>query len=298
MLRHRTVASGEVSLHVVEAGDPASPPVLLVHGFPDCHEVYSDVFADLARDFHVAAFDLRGVASSSAPAHPSGYRIDAILPDFTAVIDAVFGEGAKVHLLGHDWGSVLAFSYVCDPIGRTRVRSFTSVSGPHIALMWASTFDSARRGGLRGLGAALHQLASSWYVFALQTPRLPELAIDRFGRSIYRRALRDGGAPADDPYLDLSNEEASRRMRNAIELYRQNAVTPPEMPAPSSITTPLLVLVPTRDPFVRPGVHARLGEYATDLELRPIDASHWVPRSHPALLAEALRGHARRVDAR
>ncbi len=296
MTRRRKIVAGEVTLHVVEAGEPGRPPILLVHGFPDAHDVYDHVLDDLARDFHVATFDLRGVAASSPPARASGYRIEAILPDFTAVIDAVFGADARVHLVGHDWGSVLGFSYLCAQDGRARVRSFTSVSGPHVALMWAASFDAARHGGLRGLRTALRQLASSSYVFALQLPLVPELAIAAFGERICRSALLRGGVPASDPYLEVSREEAARRMRYAIALYRQNALRPPPLPARGSITTPLLVLVPVHDPFVRPEVHARLDEYATDLVIRRIDASHWVPRSHPALLADAVRAHATAVD--
>ena len=37
--RRRTVTSGGVALAVFELGDPANPPVLLVHGYPDTHRV-------------------------------------------------------------------------------------------------------------------------------------------------------------------------------------------------------------------------------------------------------------------
>jgi len=293
-LRTRRVRSGEVELHVVESGEPGRPPVLLVHGFPDDHQVYDRVMDDLAHDFHVASFDMRGVGASTAPARSTGYRIERILPDLTAVIDAVFGPGATVHLVGHDWGSVLGFSYICDSVGRTRVRSFTSVSGPHVRLM----LDSVLAGGDGGSpGARLRQLLSSWYIFALHTPRLPEALIEAFGPRMYRNALERGGASPDDPYLAVSREEAIARMLRPIALYRQNALRPPPRPAPASITTPLLVLVPERDPFVRPSVHAALPAYATSVELRPVDASHWLPRSHPELLAAAVREHANRVDA-
>ncbi|MBC7171070.1 MAG: alpha/beta fold hydrolase, partial [Polyangiaceae bacterium] len=160
-MRTKRVSSGEVELHVVEAGEVGRPPVLLVHGFPDCHEVYSEVIPDLARDFHVAAFDLRGVAKSSAPRQSSGYRIEAVLPDFNAVIDSVFGEGAAVHLVAHDWGSVLSFSYVASADGQARVRSFTSVSGPHVALLWDATLRNVGSLEPRRAVAGLRQLLSS-----------------------------------------------------------------------------------------------------------------------------------------
>jgi len=293
MTRTRKVRSAEGELHVVEAGEPGRPPVLLVHGFPDDHAVYSLVMADLARDFHVASFDMRGVGESTAPADASGYRIERLLPDLTAVVDAVFGPGTRVHLVGHDWGSVLGFSYVCDPEGRERVRSFTSVSGPHVRLMLDSVLAPADGSSL---AARIGQLLSSWYIFALHAPRLPEALVQAFGPRMIRNALERGGTPPDDPYLEVTRAEAEARMLRPIALYRQNALRPPPRPAPGSITTPLLVLVPEHDPFVRPSVHTALPTYATSLELRRVDASHWLPRSHPELLAAAVREHATRVD--
>jgi pimeloyl-ACP methyl ester carboxylesterase len=287
MMRQRRVRSGEVELSVFEDGEPGAPPVLLLHGFPDDHGVYSRVVDELRADHHVATFDMRGVGGSTAPRAPGGYRIGAILTDITAVIDAVFGPGAAVHLVGHDWGSVLGFSYVAEGGGRPRVRSFTSVSGPHVALMWSAAFRLLGAAGTRR--AALHQMAASAYVFALNVPLLPELLLRARPVAGYRRALRKGGVPAGDPYLDVTPSEVSSRMRHAIGLYRQNALRPPPMPRRRSIDLPLIVLVPEHDPFVRPEVSTFLGEYATALEVRRLAAGHWVPRSHPREVASAVR---------
>ncbi|UJR86999.1 alpha/beta fold hydrolase [Sandaracinus amylolyticus] len=294
MSRVRRVRAEGVDLHVVEDGEPGRPPVLLVHGFPDDHEVYSRVVPELARDFHVARFDLRGVGASSAPASPSGYRIDAVIRDLDAVIDATFGTGARAHVVGHDWGSILAFSYVADAIGSTRARSFTSVSGPHLGIAWSTMLRSLRSSAHRG--GALRQLASSWYTLAFHAPFAPSFLASGSGMRAMRRALIEGGVPLDDPYLDVSSLAIASRTRHAIELYRQNMLRPP--PAPRAIDVPTLVVIPERDPFVRPEVHAFLGEHAKDLEVRRLDAGHWVPRSHPRWLASAIREFTARVDAR
>ncbi len=66
-VRRRTVTSGEVELSVVEYGDPARPPVVLVHGYPDSKEVWSLVADRLADRFHVVLYDVRGHGASSAP---------------------------------------------------------------------------------------------------------------------------------------------------------------------------------------------------------------------------------------
>jgi pimeloyl-ACP methyl ester carboxylesterase len=298
MIRTTKVRSGDVELAVFEAGERGRTPLLFAHGFPDCHGVHSKLMDALKDEFHVVSFDMRGVGESTPPASRRGYRVDAILPDFTAVIDATFGPDAKVHLFGHDWGSCLGFSYVADPEGATRIRSFTSLSGPHVGLMWSTALRLARSGGPGAALAALRQLAASWYVFAFQLPYLPERAFRRGGTEAYRRALIGGGVPVDDPYLDVTVEEIVARTEHALNLYRMNATRPPPAPAPGAINVPLLVVIPERDPFIRPEVHTYLGEIASDVTYRRYDASHWMLRSHPEELATELRTFVKGVDAR
>lgn len=294
--REYTVESGDVRLHVLETGTPGKPPLLLVHGFPDCHEVFSLLVEELRHDFHIVTFDMRGVARSTPPRSPAGYRLEALTPDLTAVIDAAFGRAAKVHVLGHDWGSVLVFSYLSSAQGRRRVRSFTSISGPHLAVIWSSLLSVSRSRSPRAMLAALGQLGASWYTFALQLPWLPELLFKRMGARVVQHALRRAGVPRNDAYLELNNAQAWERTQHAMELYRQNVLRPPALPAPSSIDLPILAIVPERDPFVRPSSVAELQAYAPQLQLLHVAASHWVLRSHPALIARALRDLIARVD--
>jgi pimeloyl-ACP methyl ester carboxylesterase len=294
--RTRRVVSADVELHVVEVGEPGRPPLLLVHGFPDTHELFTPLLDDLGRDFHVTAFDLRGAGESSAPSSPAGYRIEAVLPDFTAVIDAVYGPSAKVHLVAHDWGSVLAFSYVSDPTFKTRVRTFTSVSGPHLGLFWSDNLRHLRSGELKTIRLGLGQIASSWYALFFALPVLPKLLFRKLGDRVYRQSLLRGGVSRHDPYTHASTDEVYSRVEHTLALYAQNALKPPPPPAPGSITVPLSLVIPLRDPFVRPQSFAFLHEYATNLRVHPIDASHWLPRSHPGELARIVRALAASVD--
>jgi pimeloyl-ACP methyl ester carboxylesterase len=270
---------------------------LLVHGFPDTHDVYSALIDELGRDFHIAAFDLRGVGESSAPLSAAGFRIEAVLPDITAVINAVFGTSARVHLLGHDWGSILAFSYLADRALQPRIRSFTSVAGPHLGMMWSANLRhiaSLRPQQLRG---GLSQIASSWYALFFQLPMLPEWLFREYGPRLYENVMVRGGVPKGDPYLNVTNDQVEARTHYALELYRRNALRPPKLPAPHSIAVPTALVVPLADPFLRPPTYAFVSEYVTDLTVHELAASHWVPRSHPRELAEIVRELSARVDA-
>lgn len=291
------VRSSDVALHVVEYGQRGRPPLLLVHGFPDTHDVYSALIDELGRDFHIAAFDLRGVGASSAPPSGAGFRIDAVLPDFTAVINAVFGAAARVHLLAHDWGSILAFSYLADRALQRRIRSFTSVSGPHLAMMWSANLRHIASLRPHEMRAGLRQLASSWYALFFQLPIVPEWLFREHGPRLYERIMVRGGVPKGDPYLNVTKDQVWARTQHALELYRQNALRPPKLPAPHSIAVPTALVVPLDDPFLRPPTYAFVGEYFTDLTVHELAAGHWVPRSHPRELAEIVRELSARVDA-
>ncbi|MBF6371134.1 alpha/beta hydrolase, partial [Nocardia puris] len=45
------VRRGDVELAVFQCGDPAAPPLLLIHGWPDTHLLWNEVAARLAGRF-------------------------------------------------------------------------------------------------------------------------------------------------------------------------------------------------------------------------------------------------------
>ena len=65
--RRRTVTSLGLRLHVVEWGDPAAQPVLLLHGFYDHVHAFDLMAPLLARRYRVVAYDARGHGDSEWP---------------------------------------------------------------------------------------------------------------------------------------------------------------------------------------------------------------------------------------
>lgn len=55
----RSVRRGDVELAVYECGNPEGVPVLLIHGWPDTHLLWSRVAALLGGRHRVIAFDNR-----------------------------------------------------------------------------------------------------------------------------------------------------------------------------------------------------------------------------------------------
>jgi pimeloyl-ACP methyl ester carboxylesterase len=68
MKSHKVRGGGDVSLHVVEAGNPDGHPILFIHGFSQCGLAWSrQINSDLAEDFRLVAIDLRGHGLSDKP---------------------------------------------------------------------------------------------------------------------------------------------------------------------------------------------------------------------------------------
>jgi pimeloyl-ACP methyl ester carboxylesterase len=65
--RYRTVEADGVRVFYREAGDPAAPAVLLLHGYPTSSHMFRDLIPRLAERYHVVAPDLPGFGFSAQP---------------------------------------------------------------------------------------------------------------------------------------------------------------------------------------------------------------------------------------
>ncbi|HET9732865.1 MAG TPA: alpha/beta hydrolase [Acidimicrobiales bacterium] len=101
--RTRRVDSSGVGIAVNEWGDPAAPPLLLVHGGFDFSRTF-DVFAPLlaAGGWRVVAFDQRGHGDSD---HAALYSWDADVRDAVAVMEST--APGPMPVVGHSKGGNL-----------------------------------------------------------------------------------------------------------------------------------------------------------------------------------------------
>ena len=104
------------------------PAVLLLHGFPDSHQVWRHQITALAgAGFRAIAPDLRGYGLSSAPADTSAYHLDHLCADALGILDAM--GIARAHLVGHDWGAAIAWQIAIR--APERVHSLVALSVGH-----------------------------------------------------------------------------------------------------------------------------------------------------------------------
>ncbi|QIS75924.1 SDR family oxidoreductase [Streptomyces sp. DSM 40868] len=281
--RERRVRTGGVDLCVAELGDPAQPTVVLVHGYPDSKEVWSEVAVRLADRFHVVLYDVRGHGRSTAPKPlRGGFTLAKLADDFLAVVDAVSPD-RPVHLVGHDWGSVQSWEFVT--VGRTegRIASFTSISGPSLDHFGHWIDARVKRPTPRRVGQLLGQGAKSWYVYLLHTPALPELAwrgpLGKRWPRILERAER---VPAGDyPTGSLPSDAA-----HGAWLYRDNVRARLRRPRPDAYAhAPVQLITPEGDVFLSERLYDDLDRWVPRLTRRTLPAGHWVPRTRPDQLS-------------
>ncbi|MEU0669049.1 SDR family oxidoreductase [Streptomyces lavendulocolor] len=291
--RERRIRTGGIELCVAELGDTGRPTVVLVHGYPDSKEVWSEVAVRLAEHFHVVLYDVRGHGRSTAPKPlRGGFTLEKLTDDFLAVVDAVSPD-RPVHLVGHDWGSVQSWEFVTVARTEGRIASFTSMSGPSLDHFGHWIKRRMSRPTPRRVGQLLGQGARSWYVYALHTPVLPELAwrgpLGKRWPGLVRRVEKvpDDGYPTASLPADAAH---------GAWLYRDNVRARLRRPRTDAYAhAPVQLITPTGDVFLSDRLYDELDTWVPRLVRRSLPAKHWVPRTRPDQLAawitEFVRAH-------
>lgn len=136
-IRARMVANGNgLDMHVLEAGEPGHPPVLLLHGFPELAYSWRKVMPVLAAaGYHVIAPDQRGYGlttgwDSDYDGDLTTFRFLNLLRDTLGLLDAM-GIG-PVDLVGHDFGSFAAahFALIRPDVFKSVVLMSAPYAGP------------------------------------------------------------------------------------------------------------------------------------------------------------------------
>ena len=272
---HRVVDADGVALHYVAAGDPADPPLVALHGFPECWWAWRRHIDRLADRFRLLVPDLRGYNLSAAPAGVDAYRPEALVGDVRALLERAGHERAA--LLGHDWGGVVVLE--------TALRRPDLVDG---LVVCNAPHPRALREQF-----TLRQALRSWYVALFGLPRLPERLLSWNDFAALERGLREG---ADGVFTDadLDVYRASWRREGTptamLHYYRAFARTAPRrLRAPNgSLDAETLVLWGEDDPALGPSVPAALRAAGDDVTVRRYATGHWPHAARPERSADDI----------
>lgn len=99
-----SVDANGTTLRCYRTGDPAGPPIVLLHGFYDNAACWTPLVRDLEAEFDLTLYDARGHGESAAP--ESGYAIEDRIGDLAGVVDAFDLDSPA--LIGHSMGGSTA----------------------------------------------------------------------------------------------------------------------------------------------------------------------------------------------
>jgi pimeloyl-ACP methyl ester carboxylesterase len=277
--RYVTATDG-VRLAVHTDGDPSNPTIVAIHGYPDDHTVWDGVVADLAEDFHVVRYDVRGAGASDRPRGRRAYRIAQLASDLQTVLDAVVPD-QPVHVLAHDWGSIQTWETITDPAWRDRLLSYTSISGPSLDMVgvWLRRAADNPR-------AVVRQLLDSYYVALFQLPVVPELGIRLGIVAAVVRHSSTHGLPAGSAAEPPSPADA----RHGLGLYRANFLPRLTRPRPRRTAVPVQLLTPRGDLHVDAEMQQQVAApWCDDLRVHELEGNHWVVRHDATAVAGLTR---------
>ena len=281
----RTIEANGFRFAVDEAGE-GERLALCLHGFPESRKSWRHQVPLLASmGYRVWAPDLRGYGETEPkPADVASYRIERLLEDVAALIDA---SGAReVTLVSHDWGAALAWAFASERIRPLERLVIMNVPHPGVFAKVLRTSPAQRR--------------RSWYIAFFQIPWLPERLLTANNARAIRQAFV--GSAIDktrfpDEVLDhyAANARRPGAIRGMVNWYRaavRFGATDREWPV---IETPTLIIWGEAD--VALGVETLEGTdaYVRDLTIRRLpNVSHWVQQEAPeavnAILSEWLTG--------
>ncbi|GED99201.1 SDR family oxidoreductase [Gordonia crocea] len=285
--RKRIVRNGDIELAAFELGGPGNPPVVLVHGWPDTHHLWTHVAQDLAADHFVVAYDTRGYGESSAPAGNDPYRLDELAQDLFAVVDAAAGD-RKAHLIAHDWGSLQAWEAVTTPGAEDKIASYTSISGPNLDYLsqWARKVLSRPTPG--NLRDGISQILSSSYIGFFHLPVVSNLFFGAVGRPAVWRWFLSTVEGTDKSDVVLGDSFTADTI-SGLRYYRANVRQKLAKPDPRDTAVPILEIVNERDIALRPAIFSDTAQHAPRLWRRTSQTGHWLPFTNPGYLAETAR---------
>lgn len=250
-------------------GDASLEVVLLLHGFPDEAMMWRPQIGALCEaGYRVIAPDTLGCGHSDMAPRVRDYNAKLIASDHVALLDHLSVKQA--HVVGHDWGSVIAW-FVAGHWPQ-RSLSLTAMSVGHPTAYGRASWS---------------QKAKAWYTYFFQLGTLADALLvgkSRFGlRQIF------GSHPDMDEVM--SRLSAKGRLTAAVRIYRANVaeILFKKQPMPS---VPTLGIYSEKDAFTTEAQMKASEKWVTGpWRFERFTGHHWTPREHRQAINTLLLDH-------
>ena len=266
------------------AGPDDGEVVILLHGFPQTsHEWRHQLRALGEAGFRAVAPDQRGYSPGARPARVEDYALPLLVGDVIGVADALGAD--RFHVVGHDWGAVVAWAVAI--AARDRVITANPVSVPHPDAFARVLSDPM----------SCQVAASSYFeVFVQPDSEDAFLANDH---ALLRGIFADIDAAAVDEYLRVLGSKPA--LGAALNWYRANIGDRNlQGPAVGPVEVPTMFTWSDGDTALCIDGALLTGEYVEGPYRFEVleGVSHWIPDLAPdamsALLLDHLTRHAER----
>lgn len=304
------LAVNGVELSVTEAGE--GPLVVLCHGFPELAYSWRHQLEALAEaGYHAVAPDQRGYGRSSCPAAVEDYDVVALTDDVLALADAYGAE--RFVVVGHDWGSIVAWTTALR--APERVRGVVGMSVPYLQrpevaptvllraifadvwfyILYFQAEGVAEADLERDTATTLRRLYAAISASSGARASAVGAATARDGRGFVERLPEPERLPAWLSEADFDHyvaEFTRTGFRGGLNWYRnldRNFERTPEL-AGKTVAPPALFVAGTEDPVLSMSPPDRLPELCDDLRglLIVEGAGHWVQQEAPDAVNAAL----------
>lgn len=172
-IRHRTVETNGLRMHIAEAGE--GPLVVMCHGFPESWYSWRHQLAAVAAaGYHAVAPDQRGYGQTDKPEAIDQYTLLHLVGDLVGLLDALGAPTAVI--AGHDWGAPVAWHAAL--LRPDRFRAVIALSVPY-----------RPRGTSRPTSMMPRTDDAIFYQLYFQEPGVAEAELERDPHDSIRRVL-------------------------------------------------------------------------------------------------------------
>lgn len=262
---------------VTDGGPADGDCFVLLHGFPETATSWAGVAERLHTLGHrTLAPDQRGYSPGARPRGVTPYRVEELAADVLALADHA-GLG-RFHLVGHDWGGIVAWYLAANH--PARLDSLAVLSTPHPrAYLDALTHSS--------------QALRSWYAMAWQVPIVPEWTMLLGRGRLLRAMLSRSGLEDSAVERYVGAMLAPGALTAALNWYRAVRYSGDRLRSLPAVSVPTLYVWSTGDPALARGAAEATGRYATGpYRFEVLEGiSHWIPEAEPHRTAALLHDH-------
>ncbi|MET9952197.1 alpha/beta fold hydrolase [Streptomyces sp. NPDC006339] len=277
-LRSRTVTIDGLEVFYREAGDPARPTLVLLHGFPSSSHMYRGLMAELSDAYHLIAPDHIGFGASAAPAVDAfDYSFERLTGITLALLDRLGLDRFALYL--QDYGAPIGLRIasrhpervgaIVTQSGNAYLEGFT----PFWDVLFAHAEDrEAHEAGVRAL---LTAEATRWQY----THGVPADRLDRIGPETWT--------------LDQAGLDRPGNQEIQLQLFWDYQFNLEGYPAFQEYfrthRPPLLAAWGRGDEIFGPAGAEAFARDLPDAEIHLLDAGHFALETHGEEIADLVR---------